>query len=182
MPRAVDLAVHLECPLLIVFGCAHYDGEPVSNRVRVLRAFEHVAEAAAEAGLTVAVENEPDFWIDHPAESVSLLDELGHPSMRLNWDPANLHWGGVTPSYEAFTQLQPYLANVHVKDFTPDDPDVPWRALGQGITPWRDILAWIYAETDLPHVTLETHCEPLIENTRLSLERLREIINEESSS
>ena len=92
LPRTIDLAVHLECPLLIVFGFARYDGEPAANRVRVLRAFERVAEAAAAAGLTVAVENEPDFWIDRPAEAVALLDELGHPSLRLNWDPANLHW------------------------------------------------------------------------------------------
>ncbi len=182
LPRAVDLAVHLECPLLIVFGCAQYDGEPASNRVRVLRAFERVAEAAAEAGLRVAVENEPNFWIDRPAEAVSLLDELGHPSMRLNWDPANLHWGGITPTYEAFSLLRPYLANVHVKDFTPDDPDVPWRALGQGTTPWRDILPWIRDETDLAHVTLETHCEPLIENSRISLEALRALIGEGTSS
>ena len=178
LPHAIDLAVHLECPLLIVFGFAHYDGEPAANRVRVLRAFEHVTEAASEAGLTVAVENEPDFWIDRPAESVSLLDELGHPSLRLNWDPANLHWGGMTPTYEAFSLLRPHLANVHVKDFTPDDPDVPWRPLGQGITPWRDLLSWIRAETDLAHVTLETHCEPLIENSRASLEVLRDLIDE----
>ena len=182
LPRAIDLAVHLECPLLIVFGCAHYDGEPASNRVQVLRAFERVAEAAAGAGLMVAVENEPDFWIDRPADSVSLLDELDHPSMRLNWDPANLHWGGLTPSYDAFTLLRPYLANLHVKDFTPDDPDVPWRALGQGITPWRDILAWIRAETDLAHVTLETHCEPLVENSRISLEALRAMLEEEDAA
>ena len=182
LPRTIDLAVHLECPLLIIFGFARYDGETAANRVQVLRAFEHVAEAAADAGLTVAVENEPDFWIDRPAETVSLLDELGHPSLRLNWDPANLHWGGMEPAYEAFGLLRPHLANVHVKDFTPDDPDVPWRPLGEGITPWRDILAWVREETDLPHVTLETHCEPLIENTRLSLERLRELIDEKTAS
>ncbi len=182
LPRALDLARHLACPLLIVFGFATYDGEPAANRVRVLRAFERVAEAAAEAGLTVAVENEPGFWVDHPDETVALLDELGHPSMRINWDPANLHWGGMKPTYEAFSTVRPYLANVHVKDFTPDDPEVPWRPLGQGITPWAEILPWIIDETDLAHVTLETHCEPLIESSQASLAWLRNLISEAASA
>jgi sugar phosphate isomerase/epimerase len=169
LPRAIDLARHFECPLLISFSFAKYDGEPAANRVLVLRAFERVAETAAEAGMVVALENEPDFWIDRPAESVALLEELGHPALRINWDPANLHWGGMVPAYEGFEVLQPYLANLHVKDFTPHDAVVPWRPLGQGTTPWGDILAWILEETNLAHVTLETHCEPLLEQTQASL-------------
>lgn len=182
LPRTLDLAVHLESPLLIVFGFAREEDEPAANRVRVLRAFERVAEAADEAGLLVAVENEPGFWIDRPAETMALLDELGHPAMRLNWDPANLHWGGMTPTEEAFHLVRPRLANVHVKDFTPDDPDVPWRPLGQGTTPWEAILPWLLDETDLPHLTLETHCPPLLGNTRASLHWLRAWLEDRHAS
>ena len=96
--------------------------------------------------------------------------------MRINWDPANLHWGGMRPTYDAFSTLHPYLANVHVKDCTPDDPDVPWRPLGQGTTPWAELLPWIIDETDLAHLTLETHCEPLLDSSQASLERLREML------
>ncbi len=175
LPRAIDLAARFACPLLIVFGFERYDGEPASNRVRLLRTFERVAEAAASAGLAVAVENEPNFWIDRPAESVALLEELGHPALQLNWDPGNLHWGGMTPDHEAFRAVQPYLANVHVKDFAPDDPEGPWRPVGQGTTPWAQLLPWIIRETDLAHATLETHCEPLLESSRESLAWIREI-------
>ncbi len=176
LPRAIDLAVRFACPLLIVFGFERYDGEPASSRVRVLRAFERVVEAAASAGLAVAVENEPNFWIDRPAETVALLEELGHPALKLNWDPGNLHWGGMTPDHDAFETVQPYLANVHVKDYAPDDPEVPWWPVGQGTTPWEQILPWIIHETDLAHATLETHCEPLLENTRESLAWIRKIV------
>jgi len=173
LPRAIDLAGHFDCRVLISFGFAKYDGEPAANRVQVLHAFERVAEAAAGAGMIVALENEPDFWIDRPDASVALLDELGHPALRINWDPANLHRGGMRPTYEGFEVLRPYLANLHVKDFTPHDAVVPWRPLGQGTTPWGDILAWIVEETNLEHVTLETHCEPLLEQTQESLGWLR---------
>lgn len=178
LPRAIDLARHVESPVLIVFGFARYDGEPEQNRLLVLRAFERVAEAAAEADLTVAVENEPRFWIDRPAETAALIEELGHPSFKVNWDPANLYWGGTLPTYEAFCTLRPHLANVHVKDYAPDNLEEPWQPLGRGQTPWNEILAWMVAETDLAHVTLETHCEPLITRSKESLDALRALLAE----
>lgn len=176
LPRAIEGAKRFECPLIVVFGFERYAGEPAANRLRAMRAFEHVAEQAAAADLTVAIENEPDFWVDRPEEAAAMLEEIDHPALQLNWDPANLHWGGRRPDHDGFEALRPHLANVHAKDYTPGDPDVPWRPIGDGITPWRDILAWIIEETALEHVTLETHCEPLIENSRTSLDALQTLI------
>lgn len=176
LPQAIEMAVRFECPVLVVFGFARYEGEPASNRTKAMQAFAHVAERAAEAGLTVAVENEPNFWIDRPEAAAAMLDEIGHPALKINWDPANQHWGGQRPERVDFEALRPHIANVHAKDYTPDDPDVPWRPIGDGITPWDKILRWIIQDTDLAHITLETHCQPLIENSRTSLTALRDLI------
>jgi sugar phosphate isomerase/epimerase len=176
LPRAIDAALRLGCPLLILFGFERYDGEPEQGRLDAMRAFERAAEHAAGAGMTVALENEPNFWIDRPAPAAALLDEIGHPALRLNWDPANLHWGGRRPTYEDFEAVRPHLANLHVKDFKKGRPAAPWFPVGEGTTPWDEILAWVAAETTLPHVTLETHCEPLLESTRRSLEHLRPLV------
>ncbi|HMB94261.1 MAG TPA: sugar phosphate isomerase/epimerase [Rhodothermales bacterium] len=176
LPRAIDMAGRFDCPLLIVFGFERYEGEPDGNRVRVLKAFEQVAEAAAEAGMIAAIENEPNFWIDRPAEIVSLLEELGHPALKINWDPANLRWGGQEPTHDDFEMLKPHIANVHVKDYTPDNPDAPWVPVGQGVLDWETILGWIIEETNLPHATMETHCVPLLEKSRESLDRIEEIV------
>ena len=178
LPESIDLAVRLDCPLLILFGFEMDENEPVEHRVRVLRAFERAAEAASEAGLHVAFENEPRFWIDTPEESIGLLNEIGHPALGINWDPANQHWGGREPTYDDFNLLKPWIANVHLKDYTPDDTRVPWRAIGEGITPWSTILPWIIHETSLPHATLETHVDPLIENARKSLDAVQKIKHE----
>ncbi len=182
LPRAIEQAVRLDAPVLVVFGFARQADNPSEHRVTVLRAFEQVAEAAAAAGLTVAIENEPNFWVDRPAETTALLDEIGHPALNVNWDPANLHWGGKRPGRADFETLRPYLANVHVKDYTPDDPDTPWRPVGEGITPWSDILRWVVNDTDLEHVTLETHCPPLIENSQASVRTLRRLIADAAST
>ncbi len=178
LPASIELAQRFGCPTLNVFGFERAADEPLSNRLVVMRTFERVAEAAAEAGMTVTVENEPGFWIDTPAETAAMFDEIGHPALRANWDPANLQWGGVMPDYEGFSAVRPFLAGVHVKDFTPDDAEAPWRPVGEGIVPWRDLLTWIVEETDLPHVTLETHCVPLLESSARSLEALRTLISD----
>lgn len=182
LPRAIERARRFECPRLVVFGFARYEGEPSSSRRRVMQAFERVAERAAAADLTVAIENEPGFWIDRPEPAAALLDEIDHPALTVNWDPANQHWGGLRPDRDGFETLRPHLSNVHAKDYTPDDPDVPWRPIGEGITPWREILSWIMEDTTLGHVTLETHCKPLIENSRTSLTALRRLLDDASGT
>lgn len=175
LPRALEQAVRFECPCIVVFGFARHEQDD-AHRATVQQSFEQVAEQAAEAGLTVAIENEPEFWVDRAPETVALLREIDHPALSVNWDPANLHWGGKRPDRDDFDALKPYIANVHVKDYTPDDPDTPWRPVGEGITPWAEILSWIAADTDLEHVTLETHCPPLIKNSRSSVHELRRLI------
>jgi len=176
LPKTIDLALRFECPLIIVFGCERYAGEPDANRALAMRAFEQAAEKAAVSGLTIAIENEPDFWVDRPADEAAMLAEIGHPNLRANWDPANSHWGGYLPDRAGFEALAPYIVNVHVKDFTPDDSDVPWRPVGKGSTPWKDYLPWIADDTDVDHITIETHAAPLVENTRESLEALRRML------
>jgi sugar phosphate isomerase/epimerase len=182
LPRAIQQAHRFECQRIIVFGFSRHKNEPDDSRARVLKAFEEVTEQTAAADLTVAVENEPNFWIDRPEPTVTLLEDIDHPALTVNWDPANQHWGAQYPNREGFEVLRSHISNVHAKDYTPDDPDVPWRPIGDGGTPWKKIIRWIIEDTDLSHITLETHCKPLIENSRASLEHLRDLIEVASSS
>jgi sugar phosphate isomerase/epimerase len=176
LPRSLELARRFACPMLIVFGFERYEGEPASGRRAAMRAFEEAASRAAEAGVTVVIENEPNFWVDRPKDTAAMLDEIGHPTLHANWDPANSHWGGYLPTYEDFKVLKPYIGNVHIKDYYPADPAAPWRPVGQGETPWEEMLRWVVTETDLVHATLETHCVPLAKSSRESLDALRAML------
>ncbi len=175
-PRAIDLARRFECNTLIAFSFDGCDGS-AEDRLLVLRAFEQIAEQAAAANMVIAFENEPDFWIDKPEETIKLLQEIDHPALRLNWDPANLHWSGQEPGLAEFEKLRSHLVNLHVKDFTPDDQEVPWRPLGEGIVPWQELLPAIASASIINHVTVETHCEPLITNSEKSLEALKGLLD-----
>ena len=175
-PKAIELAQRFNCKTIIAFSFDGCDDAP-ANRLRVLKAFEQIAEQAAEADLQIAFENEPQFWVDRPEQTISLLEEIGHPSLKVNWDPANLHWSGQEPDDEALEKLKPYLVNLHIKDFTPDDEEIPWRPLGDGIVPWEALLPHVLQNTDLAHATIETHCEPLISNSERSIDHFRTLLS-----
>jgi sugar phosphate isomerase/epimerase len=176
LPRVLETAARLECRRIVVFGFERQGGEAEEGRARAMRAFERCAERCKAAGAEALIENEPAFWVDRPAEEARLLEEVGHPALGANWDPANAVWGGADLNRAAFEKLAPFIRNVHVKDYTPDDEDTPWRPLGEGVMAWPDILRWVAEETNLEHVVLETHCKPLVENTHRSLRALREML------
>lgn len=182
LPDTLELANRLSCDTVIIFGFEKA-GDDASSRLSAQKVFEQAAEAAAREGITVAVENEPAFWVDKPADAVALVKEIGHPNLKMNWDPANLHWGGTEPRAEHLDTIAPYLHNLHIKDFTPDDPQAPWRPIGDGITPWKTLLERFVSlrndgDVNLNHVTVETHCVPLYESSERSLAHLRELLDE----
>lgn len=172
LPRTLDAAVRLGAGTVIAFGFERFDA-PDDARERVAEAFAAAADLVQTVGMRLAIENEPGFWIDTPEASAALMRDVGHPALGLNWDPANLDWGGHRPTHDGFRAVLPYLFGLHVKDFYPADPGAPWRALGEGVTPWPKILRWVVEEAHLPHITLETHTEPLEEASRRSLATLR---------
>ncbi len=73
--------------------------------------------------------------------------------------------------------MLPHLANLHVKDYAPGRPDAPWFPVGEGETPWAELLPAVQASAALEHVTLETHCVPLVESSRRSLDTIRRILS-----
>jgi sugar phosphate isomerase/epimerase len=182
VPRAIELAQRFGCGRLIVFGFERYDGEPESGRTAAMRAFEQAAELASGAGMTVSVENEPNFWVDRAEDAAKLLAEIGHPALGLNWDPANQHWGGKIPTERDYEAVAPHLFGLHVKDYRAGRPRAPWFPLGEGATPWSELLPLTaHRGEQHPHldgVTLETHCEPLVESSEKSLAELRRLLED----
>lgn len=178
LPEALELAERFQCPTLIAFGFERALGEADSSRAAAMSAFESAATKAERHAVHVALENEPDFWLDRPRESAAMLEEIDHPLLALNWDPANTIWGGLDVQRSDFEVIRPFIRNLHVKDFDPADDETPWRPVGEGTIVWSEILRWIVEDTALEHVTLETHCRPLVENSRASLQTLRKILDE----
>ncbi len=177
VPDAIELARRFACGVMIGFGFSACDATR-AGRLQVLKAFEQAANLVADAAMVLALENEPGFWVDRPDDTIGLLEEIGHPAIKLNWDPANLHRGGLAPTPEIAERLAPWIVNLHVKDFTPDDDDAPWRPLGRGIVPWKDLLPALVDVAGVNYGTLDTQCEPRVTHSEMSLAYLRDLVGQ----
>ena len=76
---------------------------------------------------------------------------------------------------DGYRALKPWITNVHVKD-TIAGALVQCVAVGEGVVDWPGQLRALAADRIVGHVTIETHCPPLVEKSRQNLETVRGIL------
>ncbi|MCS6860395.1 MAG: sugar phosphate isomerase/epimerase [Abditibacteriales bacterium] len=115
LPGAVDLAVELGAKIVTVHlgragdGCVAW-----RTAVKTLRAACAYAE---QRGIVVATDA---VWrgtiLDTPEKVVQLIEDVGSPALKHNFDPCYLNICGFDPA-EATAMLAPHIVHVHVKDY-----------------------------------------------------------------
>jgi sugar phosphate isomerase/epimerase len=154
LPRTLTMAQEIGAGLIIVFG------------------FQR-------SGIGLAVENEPGFWCDTGVNSARLLRDVNSPSMRANWDPCNAYGTPERPYPEGYEAVKDLIVNVHAKD-TLKGALIQCVPIGDGIIDWRGQIRALLKDRIVPHITIETHCLPLVENSRRNVETLRALMKEAS--
>ena len=129
--------------------------------------------------MVVAVENEPGFWCDSGANTARIMTQVNSPALRVNWDPANAIGTEEVPFPDGYQALKPWIANVHVKD-TVRGALLQCVPVGEGKVDWPGQLQALVADQIVEHVTIETHCLPLVEKSRQNLETVRRLLGRES--
>jgi L-ribulose-5-phosphate 3-epimerase len=99
-----------------------------------------LADAAEAAGLVVALEIHGDLMATG-AQSAALLDRIGHPAVKVNYDTANVeHYGGVS-AVEDLPAIADRVANVHLKDTRGGRGVWDFPAVGEGHVDFGGVLA-----------------------------------------
>jgi sugar phosphate isomerase/epimerase len=123
-----------------------------------VRGCVELAEHGEKVGACLALETGPE----PPPVVKRLMDTVGSPALRVNYDPANLilwppmlaQWAGVPydrkAAWEKFMPVEgadllgPYVVHVHAKDATTDDAgnakEVP---LGEGLVEWPKFVGYL---------------------------------------
>ena len=142
-------------------------------------ALRRAAKLAAAAGLELLVENEPGYWCDTGTHTAAMIARSGSATLFANWDPCNAWLGpdAEQPYPEGYEALKPHIRNVHVKD-TLEGSLVRCVPVGDGVIDWKGQLRALAVDRIVPHVTIETHCEPLVENSRRNWESIKGILDE----
>lgn len=176
LPATLDLARQLSCPMVIVFGFQREQGEPADRYQRAVDLMQRAAETASAAGIRLAIENEPGFWCDTGVNTQRLIRDVRMPSLGANWDPGNAYGTTEKPYPEGYEALKSSIINVHAKD-TAVGSLIQCVPIGEGAIDWQGQVTALVRDTPVEHITIETHCHPLVENSRRNVEVLRAMMH-----
>ncbi len=125
----------------------------VEEAVTRLRA---MADAAADAGIQLVLENESGIVGDTVARCVRILDAVASPHLAFAWDPANfVHVGEQQAVTDGWAALGPRTRHVHVKDYRQASKEV--LPAGEGDGQFDLLLPRLAAAAYTGFLALEPH-------------------------
>ncbi|MFD1150682.1 sugar phosphate isomerase/epimerase family protein [Saccharothrix hoggarensis] len=137
-----DAAVGLGAPRVRVW--AGVEGSADASRAtrdRVVSALREAAQAAAERGLTIALEFHGGTLADTPRATLDLLDAVDHPALGTYWQPSVDEPD--EPALAGLALLRHRVAAVHVFSWWPGTTRLPLTAR-EGL--WRRALDLLAAD------------------------------------
>lgn len=116
------------------------DVPPPDLEDRFFRNITQLADAAARLGVMIAIETHGAL-AGSGKEAVAVVERIGHPNVRINYDPSNvIYYRGIRPEGD-LAAVGPYLVHFHIKDkasMKPETWDFP--AIGEGILDWDQLF------------------------------------------
>jgi sugar phosphate isomerase/epimerase len=171
--RTLDLAENLAVRRIITFSVRRdaRDNDTVYDKICAM--LGSMSREAAVRGVTLCIENEKNWWADTETAITRLLTDLGTTGLRLNWDAANFVDAGGCDALATWQRLRAYIANIHLKDVDAAGQANRWCRLGEGLVGWTGLLPAMLASDPVP-MSIETHCPPLLENSLMNRNWLRQ--------
>jgi hydroxypyruvate isomerase len=138
VPRAIEAARALGCPRLnCMAGRQPAGADPEHLRATLVRNLRRAAEACASAGLELCLEplnttDHPDIFLRGTDQAVALIEEIGAPNLRLQFDCYHLQLmeGELAASLERLVRL---IGHIQIGDVPgrhePGSGEIPYPAL-----------------------------------------------------
>ena len=127
---------------------------------RIVEAYREVAPTIERSGLVVAIENEGACMLGTTELLPRLIEEIGSPSVRALWDPANGAHDGELPYPDAFERIMPLTVHVHLKDGRHVGGRWQHAIVGQGEVGLVEVSRALAERGYDGWVALETHYRP----------------------
>jgi sugar phosphate isomerase/epimerase len=177
LPMTIAMAKQFGASLIIIFGFQREPGDSKGQYAGAVELMRRAARLAENEGVKLAIENEPGFWCDTGANTSRFIRDVASPALGANWDPCNAYGTNETPFPDGYLAVRSFIVNVHVKD-TKRGALVQCVPVGEGALDWSGQIAALLRDRIVRHVTIETHCLPLIENSRRNVETLQRLLSE----
>jgi len=150
--RVLETAVALGAPTIRVWpGTAASPETDEATRAMIGAELHRIAELAAGAGVTVALEYHANTLTDTDESAARLLAEVPHPHLFTLWQPHN----GIAPAINlaGLEQVKARVSNLHVFHWGATSQDR--RPLAEGAAVWAHYLAAIAAQGGERYALLE---------------------------
>jgi sugar phosphate isomerase/epimerase len=155
MIKRLDFAKEMGADIVITNGAVK------QNAKGFFDCLEKVTPALEDYNLVLALENPgcgaPDSIIATGADGALLMEKLGNPNVKLNYDASNVYSytkGSVLPEYD-YQNAAPHTAGLHLKQLKKDGNRWLFSTLGDGVTDYGLILKGIKTSYGTPYMSLE---------------------------
>jgi sugar phosphate isomerase/epimerase len=175
LPATITYARELGAKIIIAFSFHRGGAEAGGAPPAVLETLRQAAEMTASAGLTLAIEVEAGFWGDTGKRTAQLLEDVGHPALRINWDPGNALEAGEIPFPDGYANVHSKVAHVHFKDAR-RLADGQYQYIVNGDVDWGGQVQALLHDRYEGFISVETHMQPKIASARKALDRLIDLI------
>jgi len=178
VPWSVQMAVELGAKFIIAFTFDNPDGLPIDGKP--VEIIGRAAEACHEAGIPLLLENDPGQFACSALDMKALLDAVDHENLFVNWDPTNGNAFTEDELREGLTAIFPRVRHVHVKNGRLEPGEIFARccSLRDGAIDWPAHLGLLKELGYEGNFGIETHYEPVAENSAIVLAELREMLAE----
>ena len=113
-----------------------------------------LAPKVGDMGTMIVLENVFEL---KPVQMKTVVEAVNSPHIRYCFDTGHTLAFSRTSWEEWLSELQPYLAQIHVHDNAGQWDE--HRAVGKGIFPFQDMFPWLKEQGLKPIITLEAHSE-----------------------
>lgn len=126
---------------------------------RILEGLQRLTEFAAKEKIRLCIENEGACNLADCAETAAALQKIPSPHLGMAWDVVNGTSTGETPYPDGFSRLDPRrIWHLHIKDYRPNPSGRNQIcAVGDGITPYREIFTALGGAGYTAALSMETH-------------------------
>jgi len=177
LPASIEFARGLGVNLILCFGF-HRGGHPagpVPDEVKEI--LYHAAEQIAAAKMQLLIEVEAEFWADTGQRTAAMIEAIGHPALRVNWDPGNAFMAGDTPYPHGYNAVRHLVKHVHFKDAEVDSRGKRRYTL-HGQIDWAGQIKALVDDGYQGYISVETHLRPKVQVAKKELEMLRRLIEQ----
>ena len=163
LKRCCEVAYELGCPNVRSFTFWREPSVPIDSVwSKIVELIARAAEIAAEAELTLAVENEYSVYVAGGVMLARLLDQVEPDNVGAIWDPQNALFDpdAEAPYPDGFEAVADRIALCHIKDgvATPDGPkSLP---VGEGKAMLAELVGRLKRDGYAGYLSLETHWRP----------------------